>query len=365
MKNKMNCGCCDTLLKTCRICVGSDCVLISETGKYIVTQEHPDAGLPGFTSSGRLFASFLLSTSEAGFAAVFDYADDSNYYAAVVTIDQTVPQNTQVILRIVRVLLGSYSIVEERVIFLGVNLDATAHEGFLCVSWSPAGIFATVEWEEGVGHVLEAAKASEFSSGRVAFFINDSVLGSNYGYFRFPGSVTDEGVCPPCDTAAPVVCDCCPSAGFALAWELDFSAAVINNEGWVECDQIPGIYILDRVSQACVAQHSQFYTGEYIDAGCTGGTYKTTVSIQLTIGVDLEGNCTLSLGLGINPDINAPCAYTGLFATYRKTFSTEITEEGCSGTHVLDLVFNRLDTFRFGMPCSGSLPTTVTVTSIA
>lgn len=364
MKNKMNCGCCDPeQTKVCSICGSSGCTTTAEANKLIVDQLHPDEALLGFTSSGRLVADFFLSTSESAFAAVFDYADDSNYYAVIVSLDQTVPQNTQAIIQIAVMQSGVLTLLEERYAFLGVNTDATKHDGHLCVSWSPGGIFANVEWLENEGTVIESTKAAEFNSGRVAFFTNDSIL-EDFGYFRAPGDVTDEGICPACDTSAPVSCGCCPN-GFALAWEVDFSAAVINNEGWVDCDQIPGIYILDRQPLACVAGYSQFYTGEYIDSGCTGGTYKTVVSIQLTIGVDLEGNCTLSLGLAINPDVNAPCAYTGLFATYRKTFSTEITEEGCSGTHTLDLVYNRFDTFRFGMPCSGSLPTTVTVTSIA
>lgn len=361
MKNKMNCGCCDPeQTKVCSICGSSGCTTTAEDNKLIIDQEHPDAALLGFTSSGRLFADFFLSTSEASFSAVFDYADDSNYYAVTVSIDQSVSQNTQVILRITLMQLAVYSVIEERYAYLGVNTDVTAHTGHLCVSWSPSGVFANVEWNENEGNSIESTKTAEFNSGRAAFFTNDSIL-EDFGYFRAPGDVTDEGVCPACDVSAPVSCDCCPN-GFALAWELDFSAAVINNEGWVDCDQIPGIYILDRVPNACVAEHEQFYTGEYIDSGCTGGSYKTTVVFAVSVGIN-EGECYINLTMSVLPDPTQPCAYTGIYATYIKRFTT--AEDGCSGTHVLTKVFDRFPSFGFGSPCSGSLPATVTVTSIA
>ena len=361
MKNKMNCGCCDPeQTKVCSICGSSGCTLTAEANKLIIDQEHPDAALLGFTSSGRIVAAFFLLNSESSFSVVFDYADDLNYYAVTISLDPSVPQNTQVIIRIVLVSLGVSTTVEERYAFLGTNVDATQHTGHICVSWDSSGIFANVEWLENEGNVIESTKTSEFMSGRAAFLVNEATL-EDFGYFRAPGDVTDEGVCPACDVSAPVSCDCCPN-DFALAWEVDFSAAVINNEGWVECDQIPGIYILDRIPTGCVAQHRQFYTGEYIDSGCTGGTYKTTVVFTLTVGLR-EGECYLDLALSVLPDPNAPCAYTGIYAVYTKKFAS--AEAGCSGSHTLTKVTDRFPSFGFGSPCSGSLPATITATSIA
>ena len=361
MKNKMNCGCCDPeQTKVCSICGSSGCALTGEANKYIIDQEHPDAALPGFTSSGRVRADFSLFNREASFAIVLDYADDADYYAVSVSIDQDVTDNNQVILRIEQVNLGVHTVIDERRAYLGA-IDVLFHQGHLCVSWSSSGIFATVEWTEGLGFVIESVKSFEFNSGRAAFLVNDSSVDS-FGYFRAPGDETDEGICPSCDVAAPVGCSCCPD-GIALAWELDFSAAAINNEGWVECDQIPGVYILDRIPNvSCAANYSQLYTGEYIDQGCTGGSYRTTVAFRLGVGIG-EGECELQLVMTINPDPNAPCAFTGIYASYGKRFTS--VEEACSGTHVLEKRYDRFPATGFGWPCSGSIPATVTVTSIA
>lgn len=361
MKNKLNCGCCeDESPRTCLIC--GNCPQIAEDDKRIVAVEHPDKDLPGFFSNGRVTGEFALFTEEGIFDVLLDYADDLNVYVVRIQLDPLVSSNVQAIIQIIVVVGGIETIIAERVFISPTPIDFTTHTGLFCITWEPGDIRASLIWGSAGSQVtLRASKSLDFYSGRVGTQYH-AASGSIKGYYRQPGDVTDEGICPDCpDYVAGLPCTCCPS-GIAASWQVDLTGMSLTNGSWTACDQLDGTYILDRsTTSPCLVAYRERYPVSYFDDGCNAALIDADIVFQLTV-TSTAGGCMVIFTMAIIA--NSPsqtCRFAGVFGIFQQLI--EPGNEPCEGTFVLDKTYEKFGT-TLGYPCYGTLPATITVTSL-
>ena len=200
-----------------------------------------------------------------------------------------------------------------------------------------------------------------FGSGRVGTQMHNAT-GSITGYYRQPGDVTDEGVCPDCpDYAAGLPCTCCPS-GIAASWQVDLTGVSLTNGSWTACDQLDGTYILDRsTTSPCLVAYRERYPVSYFDDGCNAALIDADIVFQLTV-TSTAGGCMVIFTMAIIA--NSPsqtCRFAGVFGIFQQLI--EPGNEPCEGTFVLDKTYEKFGT-TLGYPCYGTLPATITVTSL-